>query len=205
MWAAHSTCKVRGMRKLIVLMCLAGLTVGSVSAKEVMRKSSGTTTKTTVTTMNSTESSNTRIGLGFSQQLSDQNLSSMAARFWVTPSYGFEGLFGFQFGDDRIIDFGGKFLGALRHEQNLTVYGFGLLGIENTEFKNTNNEPGFNNSESQTMTTFGFGLGVEFFFQGLPNLSFMAETGLGYRNPSSGGSFGTTSSFMDLGLRYYLN
>ena len=193
--------EVRAMRKLFVLACLVTLTVGTVSAKEVVRKSSeGYLTGNTV------EQAGPRIGIGYSQQLTSHGLTSLAARFWATRSFGYEAIFGFQLGDNTIFDFGGKILGAIKHEQNMTVYGFGILGIENIEFKKNSEGNSSDQSITETMTTFGGGFGVEFFFQGLPNLSFNTEIGVEYRNPSKTSGVATFAGQLgEVGMRYYFN
>jgi hypothetical protein len=81
---------------------------------------------------------------------------------------------------------------SFKKEQNLTVYSFGMLGIE----------PYSGDVQSGTNSYAAVGLGAEFFFQGLPNLSFGAEAGFGYSSPNS--QYGNTAAWLpSLGIRYY--
>ncbi len=172
------------MRKLLVLVCLVSMMAGTATAA-------------------AKRSSDMRFGVGFSQQLSDLGLDSFAARFWVNRTFGVEGLFGFMFGDNRVFDFGFKFLANLKREQNMNVYAFGLVGMENYEFKKDANGADIAKI-SETTTSAGGGFGVEFFLQGLPNLSFGAETGLAFRNPAKVGRFQTFGNWLSsVGMRYY--
>ncbi|MHB9155278.1 MAG: hypothetical protein ACYC5N_06235 [Endomicrobiales bacterium] len=139
------------------------------------------------------------IGVGFNSQLSRRGLESLALRAWLSDTLGIEGILGFAFGDgESFFDLGGKVLGVIRKEQNLSLYGFGLLGIENSSIKN----PVTGDTASETSVAFGGGLGVEFFLQGLPNLGFGTEIGLGYNSGSK--QFGTLADWItSVGMRYY--
>ncbi len=89
-------------------------------------------------------------------------------------------------------DIGGKILYLLKKEQHLKAYCFGMLGIE----------PYSNTGTSGTNTYLAVGLGVEFFFQGLPDLSVGTEAGLGYSSLNS--QFGNMAGWLpSVGIRYY--
>lgn len=151
-----------------------------------------------------------RIGLGFNSQLSGRTrievngntyaapqITSLALRYWADSKIGFEGILGFGFGDDtKIFDLGGKFLYTIKKEANMRVYGVGLLGIENASIKIAGSD------HSETAFTIAGGLGTEFFLNGLPNLGFGIEMGVGYNSSSK--TFGTEASWLNnVGVRYY--
>jgi hypothetical protein len=168
------------MKKLLTLACLISLVTGVAFAKEAPKKASAS-------------SGESRIGLGFNTQLSNFGVSSLSLRYWGSDNLGFEGLFGFSFGDNtRFLDLGGKILALFKKEQNMDLYGFGLLGIENYKIGDT----------SDTNLTIGGGVGVEFFLPGLPNLGFGTELGLFYNNGTK--VFGTVANWIpQVGMRYY--
>lgn len=141
--------------------------------------------------------SNAKTGIGFSSQISDNGISSLALRYWGPGKTGFEGLLGFSFdNDNKFINIGAKILGIIKKEQNLSYYAFGLLGIENYSIKTLGLD------ESDTTFIGGAGWGVEFFLQGLPNLGFGAELGLQYNSHTK--ALSTSSDWLsNLGIRYY--
>lgn len=143
--------------------------------------------------------SNSRIGVGFNSQLSQAGVNSVSVRYWADDRIGFDGMLGFALGDNnKYFDLGGKILFVLRKEQNASIYGFGLLGIENASTKN----PFTGDTTSDTGVTVAGGLGAEFFLTGLPNLGFSTELGLGYNSTSK--IFGTFGNWIpSAGVRYY--
>jgi hypothetical protein len=185
---SHSDSRYGGTMKKIVLSlcCIAAL--ASISSAESSRR-------TTASERTASSSMQGKFGLGFNNQLSDLGLSSLSLRYWNTNKLGFEGIFGFSLGDNTIIDLGGKVLGVIKKDQNVTVYGFGLIGIESFDIKNGANDTNF---------TIGGGLGTEFFFPGLPNLGFGAEIGVGIVSINDNTQFGTSSGWIpQVGMRYY--
>ena len=180
------------MKKFLLLACLLSLSAGIVSAKDPQTQKKAPAPQTSSSTKEAG-----RIGVGFNSQLSNFGLTSLSLRYWLDRKIAIEGILGFSVGDIKGIDLGGKFLGVLKSEQNLNVYGFGLLGIES--FDNT----GTGGATNETKATVGGGLGTEFFFNGLPNLGFGAEIGLVYNGFSKSlTTFGNLIT--SVGIHYYL-
>jgi len=141
--------------------------------------------------------SSERLGIGFNSQLSLVGVNTISVRYWQ-DMIGFDGMLGFSLGDpNKYFDLGGKVLFAIKKEQNMKLYGFGLLGIENAS-----RNPVTGEDKSDTSVTFAGGLGAEFFLQGLPNLGFSTELGVGYNSTSK--IFGTVGNWIpNAGVRYY--
>ncbi|MEW6557654.1 MAG: hypothetical protein AB1349_09915 [Elusimicrobiota bacterium] len=135
-----------------------------------------------------------RTGIGFNSQISGNNVNSLSIRHWVSKKIGIEGLVGFSLGDDTIFDIGVKLLRILKEEQNLNLYGFGLVGTETAEVGNS----------KDTLLTVSGGFGIEFFFNEFPNLGFGTELGLGFNNANNKEQFGTFAGWLTVvGIRYY--
>ncbi|MFH0948717.1 MAG: hypothetical protein V1833_06975 [Elusimicrobiota bacterium] len=131
-----------------------------------------------------------KIGVGFNSQLSGNGVDSLSVRYWFSKKMAVEGLLGFSLGNDTIFDVGGKFLTILKEENNLNLYGFGIMGIE---------------SYHDTSFSVGGGVGVELFFSDFPNLGFGTEIGLGFSNANDTSQFGTKADWLSaVGVRYYL-
>jgi hypothetical protein len=133
--------------------------------------------------------------IGFNFQINGGS-SLLSYRHWNTEKTfidGFEGLLGFN--KNKFItttDLAVQVMHSIKREQNLTVYSFGMLGIE----------PYTSDPQNGTNTYAALGLGAEFFFQGLPNLSVGAQAGFGYSSPNS--QYGNTAGWLpSLGIRYY--
>ncbi len=176
------------MKKIILsVICLFAL-LGTAIAREPQRKPAPQAAY---------PSAARNVGIGFNSQFSNVGLNGISLRYWLSDALGIEGVLGFSFGDNvRYFDLGGKILGVLRSEQNLTLYGFGLLGMENREIKIAGT------TDSDTNIFIGGGLGAEFFLQGIPNLGFGTELGLIYNGWTE--DFGTFASWMpSVGVRYY--
>jgi hypothetical protein len=135
------------------------------------------------------------LGIGFNTQLTSLGVNSLSVRKWITDKVGIEGILGFSFNDNlSCIDLGGKYLAVIRKESNMKVYGFGLIGIENSDNKVIN--------KSDTNLMLEGGLGVEFFFHGLPNLGFGSEIGVGYASVPK--QFSTLVDWIpSVGIHYY--
>lgn len=191
------------MKKFLLAVCAVSLCAGISLAKEAPKKvaASAQTKKTYTYT-------DTKSAIGYDSQLA---VPAVAYRYWGADKIGFEGLLGYSSGEnDKHTVLGGKFLSKIKTEQNLTLYWFGMVGIDN--YKTTQSVTTINpftgasvtGSEevSDSETTIGAGLGVEFFFQGLPNLSFGAEMGIANRNKAK-----VTAIFADwipsVGIKYY--
>ncbi len=138
-----------------------------------------------------------QLGLGFNQQLRSANLS---ARQWKSRKIGWEGIFGFRIGEAgyKNVEMGGKILYVIREEENMNVYATGGIGFsifKGMEVLGVEPDTEFN------LRMVG-GLGVEFFFQGLPNLSFGAEVNMGYSDIDFS-SFGIEIDTIGVGIHYY--
>jgi hypothetical protein len=185
------------MKKVLAAACIAVLFAGTSFARE------GTQRSTRTETMSKSSSSDRKIGIGFNNQLSGivggfTGVNGLSIRYW-DDKLGLEGILGFASGDvTSSVDIGGKFLGLLKKEQNMNIYGFGIVGIESYS-----KIAGVSNSDTSFLI--GGGLGTEFFIPGLPNLGFSAEIGLGFRSLGKDSTeFATFSGWLpDVGIRYY--
>lgn len=178
------------MRRIISTLCILAVCAGVSSAKVVSKQQTQPSVESGAE--NSRNSNSERDALGFSAQLNG-GVNFITFRHWDSGKIGFEGLFGIEKDNNHTTtDIGAKVLGRLKQEQHLTAYWFGLLAVE----------PYSGSGSSGTNTYLAGGLGAEFFFQGLPNLSVCAEAGLGYSSPNS--RFGNTDGWLpSLGVRYY--
>ncbi|MDD5688374.1 MAG: hypothetical protein PHE88_11160 [Elusimicrobia bacterium] len=184
------------MKKLVLIIGIAGfLGLGIIdfsSAIEPLRK---TVIKESPKRTLTADVPSKRTGIGFNSQLSNLGVDSLSIRYWTTKKVAIEALLGFSLGDNTIFNIGGKFLTVLKAEQNLNLYGFGIIGIENYDL-------GY---ASDTSFMAGGGFGVEFFLSGLDNLGFGTELGLIYKNINDNNQFGTSSGWLSsVGIRYYL-
>lgn len=148
-----------------------------------------------------------KIGVGFNSQLSGHGLDSLSVRWWMSKKTAVEGLLGFTLGDDVIFDMGGKLLTVLKEEENLSIYGFAMAGVESynaDEYLVGTVTPVWVDPDD-TAITIGAGVGAEFFMSGLPNLGFGAEIGFGFNNANDKSQFGTSAGWLSsVGIRYYL-
>jgi hypothetical protein len=155
-----------------------------------------------------------RIGVGFNTQLATvfsgpgsiatTTTQALSGKYWFTNDVGVQVLVGFNtWRLDRQTNYdvgtGAKFLYNLIQEENLNFFldaGAGLLFV------------GHEDDSGRLKNDLGFsvltGIGIEWFFQGLPNLGFDAEVGVQYsyvgeytRIGSFGDAFGT------FGVHYY--
>ena len=139
-----------------------------------------------------------RVALGFNSQLSPTGLNSLSIKFWPNSDLCLQGNLGFMFSDilDEI-DIGGKLLFKIKNETNLNVYAGGGLGIAVVD-------PDIGDSET-AFSIKGI-LGVEYFFNGLPNLAFSSELGLGIYDYADNTDFGLNAdTFLTAGIHYYFN
>ncbi|MBN1823199.1 MAG: hypothetical protein JW803_02650 [Endomicrobiales bacterium] len=143
-----------------------------------------------------------KIGLGYTASLATSNLpnvnltlGNVAFRYWSPGSMGFEGLFGFNQGDDiKLTNFGGKILAKIEEKPNVCLYGFGIVEICSYSVKSAD--------ISDTETVIGGGVGAELTIPGIPNLTFLTEMGLLNANKAK-----VTRTFGEwiptAGVRYY--
>ena len=163
--------KVRLFTVLLVILLLAA---GNVSAKNLQG----------------------RTALGYSSQLSRNDIDSISIKYWPNSRLCIQGLLGVMMSDPLDeIDFGGKVLYNIKQEQNMNVYAGGGVGIANVD-----PDPG----DSDTALFVSGILGVEFFLSGLPNLGFSTELGLKFYNSDDFDAVGTDAdTFMEAGIHYY--
>lgn len=74
--------------------------------------------------------------------------------------------------------FGGRFLYRFRREENYNFYGYGMLGIFRHKTWGLHDKY-ILKWETETVAGFGLGGGVEYFFEGLPEIGWNAELGIG--------------------------
>jgi len=157
-----------------------------------------------------------RISFGFNNQLSFgvvgggdvltnayMTNQSFSVKYWATRDIGIEGIFGFLYSDFENVGgwgltLGGKFIYNIIYEKQLNIYtggGLAFLPIHT-----------YDGDHGETNTGFGVMafVGIEFFFQELPNLGFDVETGLQYLDFDEYRQFGSYGGgFTSFGIRYY--
>ncbi|AKL97896.1 hypothetical protein [Endomicrobium proavitum] len=125
------------------------------------------------------------------------NFSTIAARYWISPTFGIDGGIGFAAGDgNSAFAFQAKALTVLKnYSKVLNVYAAGNLGVVNVSLAQ--------DASSTSLFTIGAGLGVEWFV--VDNLSLSAELGLRLLTGSGFTQFGTYAGyFPEIGLRLYI-
>lgn len=146
-------------------------------------------------------------GVGFTKALTPKgsDMTAVSARYWLDKQLGLEGLFGYELvnnddgGDERSLSLGGRFLIKMVEEDNLQVYGGAGLALLYHKYEDADGD----NQGGAGLGAEAFA-GVEYFFQGLPNLGFSSEVGLKLADDGDRTVFGTDGgSFIDLGIRYY--
>ncbi len=139
-----------------------------------------------------------RYGLGFNAQT---DVTAVSLRYWKKGEIGFEGFLGwysFENSTDGTL-IGAKLLIPVKSklEKSLTPYWYVMLALRNKS----------EGGASASGTLLGGGLGVEFFFDELPNLGFGAEVGLQNAGGDAyAGAKGTAivgNSVGNVGIRYY--
>lgn len=154
-----------------------------------------------------------RVGVGYENSLvgggAGVGLSGVAARYYATPQLLLNAQFGVLMidpdasGADSQNSFGLGVGGGyvFIDEPNLNLYGGAGLAFGQVPGPNDNGT----GTEGKTAIGLNAGVGMEFFFVGLPNLGFTAQYGLTYASVSDvastiaigGGDFAT------FGIRYY--
>jgi hypothetical protein len=138
------------------------------------------------------------LGVGFNSQLSPQGVDSISAKYWINNELCVQGIFGFSNTDDTDeMDVGGKVHFKIKDEENLHVDAVAGVG-----FAYVNPDQG----SSDTTTWLSGGMGIEYFFSGLPNLGFSTEIGLTITDDDDNTSVGTTAdTFVGAGIHYYFD
>ena len=153
-----------------------------------------------------------RIGVGFNTQLAtvfsgpgtiaSTSTESLSAKYWFTSAIGMQALLGFntwRLGTTLNYDLetGAKFLYNVVQEENMNFFldaGGGVLVVGHGK-AGKNHDVGF---------TVMAGGGLEWFFQGLPNLGFDVELGLQYNDVGNYARFGSYGgAFGTFGVHYY--
>jgi hypothetical protein len=167
---------MKTMKRICVLLSLVMLFAGGVFAKDLKG----------------------HLGLGFNSQLSPQGVDAFSAKFWLNNELCVQGILGFRYTDDADeMDFGGKVHFKIKDEENLHVDVIAGLG-----FAYVNPDRG----SSDTATWMSGGMGVEYFFSGLPNLGFSTEIGFSLIDYDDDTSVGTTAdTFVGAGIHYYFD
>ena len=137
-----------------------------------------------------------KVGLGFNSQLSPTGMDSISGKYWLNNELGFQGIFGFTFSDDvNEYDLGGKALFKIKDEENMYVAAIGGLGLAHVDPDKTDSDTGWWAS---------VGVGLEYFFSGLPNLGFSTEVGFQISDYNDNTAFGTMAdTFVSAGIHYY--
>jgi len=137
-----------------------------------------------------------RTALGYSSQLSTNDIDSISIKYWPNSRLCIQGLLGVMMSDPLDeIDFGAKLLYNVKEEQNMNVYAGGGAGIANVD-----PDPG----DSDTALFVSGILGVEFFLSGLPNLGFSSELGLKFYSSDNFDAVGfDADTFLEAGIHYY--
>ena len=138
------------------------------------------------------------LGVGFNSQLSPQGVEAISAKYWINNELCVQGLLGFRYTDDTDeTDFGGKVLFKIKDEENMHVDA--IVGVG---FAYVNPDQG----SSDTATWMSGGIGIEYFFSGLPNLGFSTEVGLTVMDYDDNTAVGTTAdTFVGAGIHYYFD
>lgn len=161
--------------KLLPVVCMCILLVaGTVSAKDLKGQ----------------------VGVGFNSQLSQEGMDSLSAKYWLNNDLGFQGIFGFTFSDNYDeIDMGGKVMYKLIDEKNMYVAGIGGLGISHVDPDRGDDDTGW---------WLSGGVGLEYFFSGLPNLGFSTEVSIVFSDYRDNSSFNTSAdTAVSAGIHYY--
>ena len=137
-----------------------------------------------------------QVGLGFNSQLSPDGMNSLSGKYWLNNELGFQAILGFNFSDEvNEYDLGGKAMFKIKDEENMYVAAIGGLGIAHV-----NPDKG----DSDTGWWASAGVGLEYFFSGLPNLGFSTEVGLQLTDYRDNTAFGTAAdTFVSAGIHYY--
>ena len=138
------------------------------------------------------------LGIGFNSQFSPQDVDSLSAKYWINNELAVQGLLGFNYSDTSDeLDIGGKVYFKIKDEENLHVDAIAGLG-----FARVDPDKG----STETAKWLSVSIGIEYFFNGLPNLGFSTEVGLTMTDYDDDTSFGTTGdSFVGAGIHYYFD
>lgn len=146
-----------------------------------------------------------RVGVGFNSQLGlTQRLDAASVRYWMDRDMAIQGDLAFlslapiNGSGQTAFGIGAKFLYNIIEENNMSLYAGGGMNIFNQPV----------DTPAGTRMKLGFNLGalsgVEFFFQGLPDLGFNLELDLGVKHLDGyGTTFGISADSLNAGVHYY--
>lgn len=131
-------------------------------------------------------------------------------RYWVTDGFGIDSHVGFSWDDDgrNSVGIGGTGVWVLKKSENVRL--LGLTGIDVWRFQSESTR----GDDTSTRYNLGLGVGVEYHFEEMPELSFGAfATGIGIEHsrwtvPGATSRTATrvaTSPQVGVEVRYYLN
>jgi len=138
------------------------------------------------------------LGIGFNSQFSPENLDALSGKYWINNELAVQGLLGFSFSDSSDdLDIGGKVYFKIKDEENLHVDIIAGVGFSHSDPDRGNTKDG---------TWVNAGVGLEYFFSGLPNLGFATEVGFTFSDYDHDSSFGSTAdTFVGAGIHYYFD
>lgn len=138
------------------------------------------------------------LGVGFNSQFSPQGVDSLSAKYWINNELCLQGIVGFSYSDETDeADLGAKVHFKIKDEENLHVDAIAGLGFAHVD-------PDYGDSE--TGTWISAGVGIEYFFNGLPNLGFSTEVGFSIMDFDDNTTVGTSAdTFVGAGIHYYFN
>ena len=141
------------------------------------------------------------LGVGFNSQFSPENLDSLSGKYWINNELAVQGLFGFNFSDSsdesNDLEIGGKLYFKIKDEENLHVDIIAGVGFFRSDPDKGSTKDG---------TWVNAGVGLEYFFSGLPNLGFSTEVGVTFTDYDHDTSFGSTAdTFVGAGIHYYFD
>lgn len=156
-----------------------------------------------------------RVGVGYTTTVPSTSFvpgfSGVSARYWVNDQFGVEGNLGFLMvspkGGDSTNNFALNANGyySFVNEPNLKLYGDAGLTFGSIGFTVVDPVTGATSSDNKSLLGFQAGLGMEFFFVGLPNLGFSSQVGLNYLSITDVGSIVSLGGgdYATFGVRYY--
>lgn len=147
-----------------------------------------------------------RLGIGFNSQMGvTQQLDAASVRYWMDQDMAIQGDLAFlsvspvNANGETSLGIGGKFLYNVVEETNMSLYVGGGIAV----FDQPVNPP----SDTRMKAGFSIGAlsGIEFFFDGLPNLGFNVEIDLGVQHLDGyGTTVGISAASINAGVHYYL-
>ena len=143
---------------------------------------------------------NGTMGVGFNTQFTNQdNMDGVSVKAWPRNiPVGIQGVGGWQLGDhDDEVTFAGKAIYPIKQEENMHVYISGGVGVSYIDMEGGDDELALSLIPAA---------GVEYFFQGLPNLGFSSELSGKIFFSDQGDEFKSTANTgtsVTVGIHYY--